>query len=88
MMGGGIGMGWWWAIGLLVAIALIWVIIRGVRTTGENSGQNSGQEPRDTDIGAAENPGGARVILTERYARGELSAQEYQERLRILDEGP
>lgn len=88
MMGGGIGMGWWWAIGLLVAIALLWVIIRGVRIAGENSGQKNGQEPRDTDIGGAETPGGARVILAERYARGELSAQEYQERLRILDEGP
>ncbi|MET3948290.1 putative membrane protein [Arthrobacter sp. UYCu512] len=88
MMGGGIGMGWWWAIGLLVAIALIWVIIRGVRAPGDYSGQSNSQEPRDTDIGAAETPGGARVILAERYARGELSAQEYQERLRILGEGP
>lgn len=87
MMGGGFGMGWWWAIGLLVAIALVWVLIRRVRAAGENSGQNNAQEPRDTDIGAAEPPGGARGILAERYSRGELSEQEYQERLRILDRG-
>ncbi|MCO4239149.1 SHOCT domain-containing protein [Pseudarthrobacter raffinosi] len=88
MMGGGLGMGWWWAIGLLMASALLWVIIRSVRAAGENSGQNNAQEPRDTDIGAAETPGGARGILAERYSRGELSAQEYQERLRVLGGGP
>ncbi len=88
MMGGGFGMGGWWAIGLLLAIGLVWVIIRGVRAAGDDSIQSNSQEPRDTDIGAAETPGGARGILAERYSRGELSAQEYQERLRILGEGP
>ena len=88
MMGGGFGMGWWWIIGLLVAIGLIWVMIRGVRAAGGNSGQNNGRDPRDTDIGAAETPENAGGILAERYSRGELSAQEYQERLRILREGP
>ncbi|MDQ6754704.1 MAG: SHOCT domain-containing protein [Actinomycetota bacterium] len=87
-MGGGFGMGWWWAKGLLLAIGLIGVIIRGVRAAGDDSAQNKSQEPRDTDIGTGETPGGARGILAERYSRGELSAQEYQERLRILGEGP
>ncbi len=69
MMGGGFGMGWGGAIGLLLAIGLIWVIIRA----GDDSGQNNGQEPRDADIGAAETSGGARGILAERYSRGELN---------------
>jgi putative membrane protein len=33
-------------------------------------------------------PGGsARAILDERYAAGELSTEEYQHRLRVLEEG-
>ncbi len=86
MMGGGFVMGGWWAIGLLLATVLVWVIIRVVRAAGDDSIPSNSQEPRDTDIGAAETPTGARGILAERYSRGELSAKDYQERLRILGE--
>ena len=32
-------------------------------------------------------PRRSREILEERYARGEISTEEYRERLRTLDEG-
>lgn len=45
MMGGGFGMGGWWAMGLLLAVGLIWVIIRGVRAAGDYGIQKNSQEP-------------------------------------------
>ena len=69
----GAGDGWWWLIRplmLLVWIVVIALVVRWVlRTTGR--GGPSGVER-------------ARGILAERYARGELNAAEYRERLEQL----
>ena len=43
---------------------------------GEGAGASPGQGHRST----------ARQLLDERYAKGELSSEEYRERLTVLDE--
>lgn len=66
---------WWWFFRPLVAllwIAVIAVTLRWVFRSRWRGGR-SGMER-------------ARAILAERYARGEVDAAEYQERLRRLNE--
>jgi putative membrane protein len=76
--GGGMG-GWGWmfmSLSTLVFLALIagvvWLIVRATAT-----GSTSSRSPA---TGSAP----AREILAERYARGEIDEQEYQQRLRTL----
>ena len=84
MNGGGMGgMGLMWIFGLLVLVGVVVLVVVLVKaftgrpsTTG-GSGTNSGPGP---------GPGRGREILEERYARGELSTEEYRERLRTLEE--
>ncbi|AUI52860.1 SHOCT domain-containing protein [Arthrobacter crystallopoietes] len=73
----GFGMAWMWIFGLLLLTGLVLLIVFLVRalSAGPNRGsRRSGEATR------------ARGILEERYARGKLSTEEYQERLRILNE--
>ncbi|MFA5419755.1 MAG: SHOCT domain-containing protein [Bacteroidales bacterium] len=67
MMGGGfgMGMGWWWIIGIIVLIAIIWPIAQ--RFNRENS------IPGELGKSALD-------ILKERYAKGEIDKQEFEER--------
>ncbi len=74
-------MDWGWgggAVGLLW-MALFWaavvaLIVVAVRAIGGNpSGTESGPD--------------ARAVLAERFARGEISAEEYDERSRVLSAG-
>ena len=77
------GMWWFWLLGiiLLVAITLLAVVL--VRTLGRGNDPSSSNR-----LGAGQTPGSrqARTILDERYARGELTTEEYRERLQALDE--
>jgi len=76
------GAGWWiWAVLLLLGIALLlWVAVRAF--SGGISGGGRGQAgPPDTT------PSTARRILDERFVRGELTAEQYREQLRVLGEG-
>lgn len=74
--GGGWGGGWMWLTGvatmLVFTVAIVWVM----RAAGSNAGPvgNPQREPVDR----------AREILAERYASGELSTTEYQERVSQL----
>ena len=86
MWGYGQGMGWmWlWSLLLLIGIALlVWLVVLvstgGVRSRHGQGGQDGRYFPTGRDT--------ARQILDERFARGELTADEYRERLRILNEG-
>jgi putative membrane protein len=86
MWGYGQGMGWmWlWSLLLLIGIALLmWLVVLvstgGVRSRQGQGGQDGRYFPSGRDT--------ARQILDERFARGELTADEYRERLRILNEG-
>ena len=59
------GMGLGWIIGLVVLVVLIALI---VRTVGNAKSQSSSQEKSPLDI------------LKERYARGEIDKEEFEER--------
>ena len=66
------GFVWIWPVLLVAGIAaLVWGLSRA--TTGGVTGGASGHER-------------AQEILRERFARGELTEQEYRERMRVLDE--
>ena len=85
MWGYGQGMGWmWlWSLLLLIGIALlVWLVVL-VSTGGVRSRHGQGPDGRYFPTGRDT----ARQILDERFARGELTADEYRERLRILNEG-
>lgn len=67
--GHGWGMGWWWIVGVLVLIAVIWIIVKSMnQNTG--SAQSSGKSALD--------------ILKERYASGEIDQEEYEKRKKDL----
>ncbi|WP_345206085.1 SHOCT domain-containing protein [Fodinibacter luteus] len=71
----GLSMGfvWVWPVLLVAGVAvLVWGLSRAT-TTGSGSRAPSRDEP-------------ARQILRERFARGEITEQEYRERMRVLDE--
>lgn len=67
--------GWGWGIVMMIPfwgliVALVWVAIRGFTHDGDR--REPAQDPKD--------------VLAERFARGEIDAAEYQERLRVLEE--
>lgn len=66
--GWGMGMGWWWIIGIIVLVAIIWPIVQRANRN------NNTQEPRKSALD----------ILKERYARGEIDKQEFDERKKDL----
>ena len=69
--GMGIGMGWWWLIGIVVLLAIIWIVSQ--RFNWNNS--TAPREPRKSAL----------VILKERYARGEINKQEFEERKKDIE---
>ena len=73
MMGGGfgMGMGWWWIIGIVVLIAIIWPV-------SQRFNRNNSATPREPGKTALD-------ILKERYARGEINKQEFEERKRDIE---
>lgn len=68
--GWGMGMGWWWIIGFLMLIAIIWSVTQWINRR-DNTTPKSGKSVLD--------------ILKERYARGEINKQEFEERKRDLE---
>ncbi len=67
--GWGMGMGWWWIIGLIIVIAVVWMVVKSLN-------QNTG---------STQSPGKSALdILKERYASGEIDKQEFEERKRDL----
>jgi len=67
--GMGWGMGWWWIIGIVVLIAIIWPIVQRY-----NRGNNVPGEPGKSALD----------ILKERYAKGEINKDEFEERKKDL----
>jgi putative membrane protein len=67
------GGGWgivWMILSLGVIAALVWAALRAFASEG-----NRRESRRDS-----------KDVLAERFAQGEIDAQEYQERLRVLEE--
>ncbi|GGM02247.1 SHOCT domain-containing protein [Citricoccus nitrophenolicus] len=84
MNGGGMGgMGLMWVFGLLVLAGVIVLVVVLVTTL---SGRSSNTGAPDHGRAPGADPGRGREILQERYARGELSAEEYRERLQTLED--
>lgn len=68
--GMGFGMGWWWIIGLIIMIIIVWLVVKAIN-------QNKNSTSRFNDKSALD-------ILKERYARGEIDQQEFDERKKDL----
>ncbi|MDO8144891.1 MULTISPECIES: SHOCT domain-containing protein [unclassified Isoptericola] len=85
MMGDGFGMGWMWLVWPLIVVGVVLVVLAvvlAVRSSGNSRG--GGQAPPATP---GRPPSRAEEILDERYARGELTDEEYQDRRRRLRDG-
>jgi putative membrane protein len=83
MMWGNGSMGWSWGFGLLAMVGvaiLVYVVIR-LSTQNGQSGPPSPTVPASPDLTSA------RKILDERFARGELTPEQYREQIRVLAEG-
>ena len=76
-MGFGMGMGWGWLFWLLMVVGVILLVVVAVRAMGGGVTGGAG----DSRPAARS---GARELLDERYARGELTTEEYRERLQTL----
>ncbi|MBG6218774.1 putative membrane protein [Arthrobacter sp. CAN_A6] len=77
------GMGLMWIFGLLMLVGVIVLIVVLVKAF---SGRPQNTAGPDNSRGPGTGPGRGREILEERYARGELSTEEYRERLSTLEE--
>ena len=67
--GMGIGMGWGWIIGLILLVLVIWLV---VRATSQPS--SSATQPEETALD----------VLKKRYARGEISKEEFEDKKKDL----
>ncbi len=68
--GHGWGMGWWWIIGLIIVIAVVWIVVKGMNQNNQSANQITGKTALD--------------ILKERYASGEIDKEEFEERKKDL----
>lgn len=66
----GWGMGWGWILAVIILILLIWLLIKSV--------DKGVREPGPGEKSALN-------ILDERYARGEISKEEYEDKKRDLN---
>ena len=68
--GMGWGMGLAWILGIVVTIVLVWVIVNGFSLSQNSS--TTGEKKSALDI------------LKERYARGEINKDEFEEKKHVL----
>jgi putative membrane protein len=72
------GIGWGWIVGLALLIAavvlLIWAVTSMRRPAGSSKDATHGTEPLN--------------ILRERFARGEITKEQFEEAKRTLGYGP
>lgn len=67
--GHGWGMGWWWIIGLIIIVAIVWAVVKSMNTN-RNANPPSGKSALD--------------ILKERYSRGEITKEEFEEKKKSI----
>ena len=85
MMGTGMGFGWMWLFGLLIIVGVALLVVVVVRAVGGGITRDGPAAP-GSGPSAGSASSAARRVLDERYARGELSTEEYQERIRTLEQ--
>ncbi|MBC7443498.1 MAG: SHOCT domain-containing protein [Ramlibacter sp.] len=80
------GMGWTaWLFGLLAIIGITLLIVLVVRlSAGPPAGPPQAGPPPGSGTPSRSH---ARQILDERFAKGELTAEQYREQVRTLGEG-
>ena len=89
--GYGMGFGWMWLLWFFVVVGIGLLIYVVVRLTSGGQGHGPGPAGQIQAPGPIAPPAGgthvsgARAILEERYARGEIDTAEFQERLRALE---
>lgn len=82
MWGYGWDMGWSWLFGLLLVVGTVLLVVLAMRVFSGGSNRGGGSSPTEPTAGASR----ARQILDERYARGELTAEQYREQVQVLGE--
>lgn len=82
MWGYPMNMAWMWLWGLLLLVGIALLVLVAVRmfSGGGSHGGTPGQPGPYTGRSRA------RQILDERFARGELTAEQYREQLKVLGE--
>ena len=85
MFGYGFNMGWmWlWALLALVGLVLLVLVVVWAATGGITRSGPRAAAPAAPDSRVRTTP---RQILDERFAKGELTTEEYRERLTVLEE--
>lgn len=64
--GMGYGMGWWWIIGIIIMVIIVWMVVKAINQTNYSNTRLGNKSALD--------------ILKERYARGEIDKEEFDER--------
>lgn len=85
MWGNGYNMSWGWPVGLLMLVAVIFLVVWVVRAFAGGTGRGGprGGAPVARGEGVRSQ---ARQILDDRFAKGELNETEYRERLAVLED--
>lgn len=78
-------MGWSWGFGVLALIGVAIVVYVVIRLLSKNGGNGSSSSSISSTL--PPEPTSARKILDERFARGEITAEQYREQLRVLGDG-
>ncbi|WP_104176099.1 SHOCT domain-containing protein [Arthrobacter sp. Y81] len=84
----GQGMVWMWLWGILLLTGIAILVLLMVRIFG--AGAHGGYAPPGSQVhgGTPTGRSRARQILDERFAAGELTAEQYREQLGVLGQGP
>jgi len=76
MWGYGPNMGWMWLWGILLLVGIALLVLVAVRMFAGSGGHGGMQGPAGSSYPGRSR---ARQILDERFARGELTAEQYRE---------
>jgi putative membrane protein len=80
MWGYGWDMGWMWLFVPLTVIGIVLLVLLAVRLFGGAAGRGG------ASAGQVQGKTSARLILDERFAKGDLTADQYREQLQVLGE--